>query len=109
MDLAEVKALLGITVDTFDDQITSLLPTVIDGVAQETNRDLSEGVPEGLKLIIASDILGYLLGTADLGDPSITSKSLGDFSVSYSFDNSKHLTADQRSRKIKPWIKLRFV
>jgi len=91
---SDVKAILGITATTYDNQIKVLLPIIINSIEKETNsafkyvepviEEDTETVagyyviPIGLEVVIANDIKNEISALKD-----VSAQSLGDYSVSY--------------------------
>ena len=77
--VTEVKALLGITVTTYDTQITALLPVVENIVKLATNNDFDESPDDvAIKMPIALIIKDFIYGK-----DNISSESIGDYTVSF--------------------------
>jgi len=100
MTTADIKALIGITEETYDAQIALLYPEVVANLQLELNMqfDLDEDeniiIPYGLRVLVADDIKQRI---EDLRD--VTNQSLGDYSVGY--NETGHKGNTWRSTLIK--------
>lgn len=105
MTVEDVKEILGIDSRELDAQITAVLPLMIDALANEIGVDLAVALPLGLQLVIASDVLRFILANKK-GMANISSERLGDYSVSYS---DKLLSGAERGRLVSGYKKVRFI
>jgi hypothetical protein len=96
--LDKIKVMLGITDNSKDDYLNTMIPLIVDDVQEQCNNtfDISN-LPSGIIRYLAKAL------EFDMGDSRLKSRSLGN--VSYSFNTE---LPDSVAKLLRPYKKVRF-
>ena len=97
LDVAQVKALLGLTTSKHDLFIEEMIPILIEYTQRYCNNQFKDKLPGPVKLFVARAI------QFNMNPAGVSSRSMGGASYSYETDFPSSIT-----RLLKPYRKVRF-